>query len=213
MAQLGFSTHATDSKNDSKFIFGAPGVAEWKGAIAIDELIEDRIKINRRRRSISLRDKITISSPLFWTLHEQNNTFFGYSVTSAHFNGTNELLYAASAPRANNLFGEVIIFRMTNSTYTKFAKLYTFLGHEIGEYFGYAMVTDDFDNDGLSDIAISAPLHSSGGRVYVYLNRGDLQFEEQNQILRGDLKAGIQSQFGISMSKLGDINRDGYGGE
>ena len=47
-----------------------------------------------------------------------------------------------------------------------------FVGDQIGAYFGYSLATGDFNGDGLSDLAIGAPLYSSAelyenGRVYV----------------------------------------------
>ena len=48
-----------------------------------------------------------------------------------------------------------------------------FVGDQIGAYFGYSLATGDFNGDGLSDLAIGAPLYSSdaefyeNGRVYV----------------------------------------------
>ena len=48
----------------------------------------------------------------------------------------------------------------------------SFLGDQIGAYFGYALAAGDFNGDGLADLAIGAPLYSvdgkyENGRVYV----------------------------------------------
>lgn len=57
----------------------------------------------------------------------------------------------------------------------------TFYGSQMGEYFGYALLTEDFNNDNLPDLAVAAPLHSNNatdetGAVYIYINRGDVSF-------------------------------------
>ena len=45
----------------------------------------------------------------------------------------------------------------------------------MGEYFGYTLLVEDFNNDGFPDLAVSAPLFSKDkehehGAVYIYLN-------------------------------------------
>lgn len=46
----------------------------------------------------------------------------------------------------------------------------TLLGMQIGEYFGYSILANDFDNDGLDDIIVSAPMHGTTGIVYYFSN-------------------------------------------
>jgi FG-GAP repeat len=55
-----------------------------------------------------------------------------------------------------------------------------FTGTQIGEYFGYAVMADDFNDDGLPDLVISAPFHHQtngyeSGAVYVYKNKGNVR--------------------------------------
>lgn len=42
---------------------------------------------------------------------------------------------------------------------------------QIGEYFGYSILANDFDNDGLDDIIVSAPMHGTTGIVYYLSNK------------------------------------------
>lgn len=69
-------------------------------------------------------------------------------------------------------------------------------GSQIGEYFGSAVLAIDLNNDLLDDLLVGAPFYNtqpdmiarSGdeGKVYVYLNRGDVRnflFKTINQII------------------------------
>lgn len=54
-----------------------------------------------------------------------------------------------------------------------------FRGKQFGEYFGYAVLAEDINDDGLTDVIVSAPQHSiSGsfddGAIYVFLNQGNV---------------------------------------
>lgn len=86
----------------------------------------------------------------------------------------------------------------------------------MGEYFGYALVAEDFDNDGYTDLAISAPFHSYGdegfdnGAVYIYKNNGGSAFD-LDSTLRPTY--ALNGRFGTALSKVGDINNDGYNGK
>ena len=84
---------------------------------------------------------------------------------------------------------------------------------QMGEYFGYTIITEDFDADGFTDIAVGAPFNSfdqfyDNGAVYIYKN--------QNGVFKLDyaLKTEYQlsGRFGTTLSKIGDINNDGYKG-
>ncbi|XP_049542746.1 integrin alpha-PS3-like [Anopheles darlingi] len=144
------------------------------------------------------------------------NSYFGYAVSSGQFVKNESVLYVASAPRAEHGLGLVLIFDYVEQkglNETVLQKRRLFAGHQLGEYFGYALLTEDFNNDGLADLAIAAPMHSrtkdfDNGVVYVYQNKGGLSFELQATLSSSYAFGG---RFGTSLGKLGDINRDGYG--
>lgn len=103
-------------------------------------------------------------------------SYLGYAVASAQFNKlTNDkTYYVASSPRA--ISGEIKIYDISN---TFFHLKKSIVGTQIGEYFGYALLVEDFNNDGLPDLAVSAPMHSvnkeyDNGAVYIYLNQGNV---------------------------------------
>lgn len=85
----------------------------------------------------------------------------------------------------------------------------------MGEYFGYALICEDFNADGFTDIAIAAPLHSRGGAsfengaVHIYRNI-DGKFSELHTTLRSEYE--LNGRFGTTISRIGDINRDGFNG-
>lgn len=118
-------------------------------------------------------------------LDRNDHTYFGYAVSSI-VNSPDEILYVASAPRNKDYIGEVFVFDLINSN-NPLAPLETKLGvhsrlsgTQMGEYFGYAIVCEDFNNDGFEDIAVSAPMNKNDdksydrGIVYVFMNDGDV---------------------------------------
>jgi FG-GAP repeat len=123
-----------------------------------------------------------VPNPIHFQLPD--DSYFGYAVSSGYFYGvgSTKLLYVASAPQANLQTGEVHIFDIINlSSFPNSEKAikshFRFGGHQIGEYFGYTLLTEDFDGDGFPDLAISAPFHSKdreeeNGVVYIYKNEG-----------------------------------------
>lgn len=233
--QLGFSVHITDDSEE--ILYGAPGVANWKGSVFVNRVVEDQLPgLNKRsiddvphriRRQNRFRNAIVSSNPHTW--NNGDDTYFGFATTSANFYRSNDVghenyktLYVASAPRANDLTGQVYIFNYEDGQGEldqKFKRFYTFDGHQMGESFGYSLITEDFNGDGLVDIAIGAPFYKTtqfdDGRVYVYLNLGDLRFQDPPTVLEGTYNSDEvnHAQFGMTMAKIGDINRDGYGGE
>lgn len=98
---------------------------------------------------------------------------------------------------------------------TTIKKYHTFSGVQFGEYFGYSLLTEDFDNDGFADLAIGAPFNSidgtnENGAVYVFKNLGS----SSNFVLHAKLQTEyeLSGRFGTTMTKIGDINMDGFKG-
>lgn len=205
--EAGFSIHVPD--NSEEVLIGAPGIYNWRGSLI------------RQRLDNSPPEVI---DPSYTNL--QDDSYFGYAISSAYFlgPGTNRLLYIASAPQAEKQSGRVYIFDIVQTlsrlvdkkfmeeydTTIKFHK--TFESTQFGEYFGYTVLTEDFNNDDLPDVAIGAPMYSRNmyfehGVVYIFLNKGKLKFEDPI-LLQSEYE--LNSRFGASTSKIGDINLDGY---
>lgn len=95
--------------------------------------------------------------------------------------------------------------------------LYEFFSQQMGEYFGYALVAEDFNGDTFMDLAIAAPFHKKGsdrydnGVVYIYQNLEGKSFELY-AILGSDYELN-GGRFGTTISKIGDINEDGFNGK
>lgn len=223
--EQGLSVHITDDSEE--ILIGAPGVFNWRGTV-----IRYRRQVNEDMGGLSRRDGrqkeqerpkrqiisyvTDVPNPYFTSL--EDDSYFGYAVSSGFFQDNTKLLYVASAPQMRVQTGEVYIFDIINAdTFreTQIKILYTFPGQQQGEYFGYALLTEDFNGDGLPDLAISAPMHSKNseqenGVVYIYLNEGKLSFNLQN-VLSTNYELG--GRFGISLAKVGDLNMDGYNGQ
>lgn len=231
--EQGISVHITE--NNEEILIGAPGVFVWKGTVirykakplndigGLSRRDEEGAEVPRLQRQRKQTDRMEyrsdVPNPIFW--NQDDNSMFGYAVSSGYFDGrgSNKLLYVASAPQANLQQGEVYIFDIVDhyAATDKTIKIYyTFSGTQFGEYFGYSLITEDFDNDGFTDIAIGAPYHSrdgsfENGAVYIYHNDGSSSAFTWQTILQ--TKYAASGRFGTTMSKIGDINEDGYNGK
>lgn len=167
--ESGFSVHVTEDQN--QIISGCPGVAKWKGSINQFDFYYKRHYDGYQ----GIVPDVTLVSTK--TLHE--DSYFGYAITSGKFlrPKSDFLFYVSSAPR-KNYEGRVFIFYHENYEY----KIYhTLKGDQYGSYFGYAIVCDDFNNDGKPDLAVSAPLftedgYHENGAVYIYLNQAPNEY-------------------------------------
>jgi len=171
MGEVGLSAHVTD--DNSRFLIGAPGIDNWKGGVILHQ--RKRKSIRRIMREINPEDYeplILESGP--WGA--QSDSYFGYAVSSGYFSIGNRstLLYVATAPQANHSYGEAYIFDVSRKN---MRRIHVFKGKQLGEYFGYSVLVEDLNGDGLADVVISAPLHARGdsydnGAIYVFINKG-----------------------------------------
>ncbi|XP_053674657.1 integrin alpha-PS3-like [Anopheles nili] len=219
--EQGFSLHVTD--DGTEVLIGAPGIMDWRGTVlryrqrptfgfAPSEVNGNVFRDTLWRRRIT--HETVVPDPVHSNV--PHNAYFGYAVSSGRFLGTQQMLYVASAPQARGQHGEVLLFDYAdNETLheTVILRYRTFVGEQLGEYFGYALLTEDFNGDGLPDLAIGAPMHSrtrehDNGAVYIQLNAGELSFELQGKLTSAYELGG---RFGTSLGRIGDLNGDGFG--
>lgn len=217
--QQGFSVHLT--QNSEEILMGAPGIFNWKGSVIRYRPRYKRNSNTAKAGKVSSNNRMEyvsdVINPLLAGIND--DSYLGYAVTSAYFAGSESyrLLYVASAPQAVDQTGKVYIFdyidTQNNFVRDKTMKIYReFESQQMGEYFGYCLLAEDINNDGYPDLLIGAPMHSKNsyfenGAVYVYINTGKISFELQTLLTSEYLFGG---RFGTSMSKLGDLNHDGY---
>ncbi|KAG4071617.1 hypothetical protein HA402_011771 [Bradysia odoriphaga] len=231
--ELGLSVHVTE---DNTILIGAPGVFNWKGTVVRFSSKSQDGSGGLSRRDVSGKSTIhkrdamyydtDVPNPGLWS--QSNDSYFGYAVSSGYFEGVDlkNILYVGSAPQANGQKGEVYIFDIVPvgapvfSTEKTIKVYHTFSSEQMGEYFGYALVSEDFNGDKFCDIAIAAPFNAKkdsyeNGAVYIYENLGETASGKWSagfslkSILRSDIESA-GGRFGMAISKIGDINQDGF---
>ncbi|CAB1338454.1 unnamed protein product, partial [Coregonus sp. 'balchen'] len=111
-------------------------------------------------------------------------SYLGYAVTAGHFSSPNFIDVAAGAPQHSG-GGKVYIFRIDGGS---LVKIFQASGKMMGSYFGSSLCAVDLNRDGLSDLLVGAPMHSTlrdEGQVSVYLSKGNGVMEEA-ELLNGD---------------------------
>ncbi|XP_065366489.1 integrin alpha-PS2 isoform X2 [Calliphora vicina] len=193
--QAGFSA-AASGEGDRLYV-GAPGSWYWQGQTYSYDVTRPENQVYSTAESSSADD----------------DSYLGYSMITGDFNGDRSEDIAIGMPRGAGLLGKIVVnkWNMVN--------IFNITGRQIGEYFGYAMTTSDVDGDGLDDLIIGAPMYSEPGnaegkydvgRVYILLqsSTNDATRWSTEHIRDG---FNTKGRFGLSLTTLGDINRDGYG--
>ncbi|XP_056410142.1 integrin alpha-L-like, partial [Hyla sarda] len=182
MSSAGFSAAVTQGRR----ILGDPGIFEWSGGIL----------------DVSEEDKLIYMSQI----EEDKYGYLGYSINLLHT--TNGLFCVVGSPRFQYV-GLVTVLK-ESAKETKWKKIDSVLGKQVGSYFGAEIAVSDLDQDGVTDLVlISAPHHYElrwSGEVSVY------RFTEKlNCIVTLHGEPGhLHSQFGAAVSSLGDLDGDGY---
>ncbi|XP_075168325.1 integrin alpha-PS3-like [Haematobia irritans] len=194
-AELGFSAHI--AADGEQFVIGAPGISNWRGSVI------------RYHTDKKILRQILTPNPKFFI--KAADSYFGYAVGSGYFDFKNRdrLMYVASAPRGNEQSGEAYIYDYHFPS--KIDKHYVCRGLQFGEYFGYAVLAEDINGDGVTDVIISAPQYATDeshddGAIYVFINLGNFNFDRK--LIVSPILGG--GRFGTTLTSLGDIDLDGF---
>ncbi|KAM8933367.1 integrin alpha-4 isoform 2-T2 [Pelodytes ibericus] len=183
--QAGISTFYLEDK----IVMGAPGSFYWTGSVFVYDTTTNKI----------------------FSYVDQNNTvkfgsYLGYSVGVGHFHARHSYEIIGGAPQQEQI-GKAYVFGLRG---TQLVILFEVAGKKIGSYFGASVCAADLNGDGLSDLLVGAPMQSTireEGRVFVYMNTGNVMEELKFDLYGSDLYA---ARFGESITNLGDIDNDGF---
>ncbi|XP_035732540.1 integrin alpha-8-like isoform X2 [Vespa mandarinia] len=187
MGQLGFSADMRYfvNKSDLSVVLGSPGIFNWKGSTVL--LTES----TSGYRQIIIPNNKNIYMDI---------NYLGYSTTSGFYFSKQELLFASSSPRSNNMKGYVIIYSFPKYSGKTIDISNTLNGYQYGEYFGASLASCDLNNDDKDDLIVGAPLWTKD------MDEGRNNFMKKQEI-DGNVSGG---RFGSSITCLGDIDYDGY---
>uniref|UniRef100_A0A1I8NLC9 Uncharacterized protein n=1 Tax=Stomoxys calcitrans TaxID=35570 RepID=A0A1I8NLC9_STOCA len=216
--QAGFSAAAT--ANGDRLYIGAPGSWYWQGqsySVSPNATFPYKPPFYQPFGTGGQTYSQDVTRPenqVYSTAESSSSdddSYLGYSMVSGHFNGDGIEDVAIGMPRGAGLLGKIVVnqWNMVN--------IFNITGRQIGEYFGYALATSDVDGDGFDDLIIGAPMYSEHGntegkydvgRVYILLQKRGAERWSVEHIRDG---YNTKGRFGLALTTLGDINRDGYG--
>ncbi|ROT83339.1 hypothetical protein C7M84_023482 [Penaeus vannamei] len=142
-------------------------------------------------------------------------SYGSYSVGLGEFDGVPGEDVVVGVPRGPNPAG-VLTGQIALYTHN-LVPLHNISGYQLGAYFGYCLGVVDFNNDGLDDIIVGSPMYTDYndremkyevGRVHVLLQNNQHRFR-RIVTYTGEVSKG---RFGLSVTALGDINKDGFQG-
>ena len=211
VCQLGVAAHFVDREdsedsngNDGDLaLFGAPGCFTWRGNV-----FGQKVGTHSSRSVAVNKD----------TKNEfSKHGHMGQAVTSGRF-FAGRVYHVSGAPNAGTSAdgsrpGEIYFFeRISSKNLFEPEESYTIRGERFGAGFGYSLAALDANGDATPDLLVGAPFYDGGktgrgGAVYLYLSKNrNLDRYRPVKILGREL----ESQFGLAVTALGDLNHDGY---
>ncbi|ODM98323.1 Integrin alpha-4 [Orchesella cincta] len=207
-AEYGFTSHATTLSN-SLFI-GAPSARRWAGMYLEHQ--------NENPRARYVRNDPIIHNAQGNIPGVESHSLLGYAITSGKIQ--RDEYVAVGAPRAQNLFGAVVI----TGSQSSIRRL--IIGRQFGSYFGYSLATVNLDGNG-DKLLVGAPMRTldfnsllgfSTGSVLIFDIDANLQSRLMSEHFVSVCKVFIPessnlvgsrgARFGSAIVNLGDINND-----
>ena len=210
VCQLGVAAHFVDREdsedsngNGDLALFGAPGCFTWRGNV-----FGQKVGTHSSRSVAVNKDTKNGFS---------KHGHMGQAVTSGRF-FAGRVYHVSGAPNAGTSAdgsrpGEIYFFeRISSKNLFEPEESYTIRGERFGAGFGYSLASLDANGDATPDLLVGAPFYDGGktgrgGAVYLYLSKNrNLDRYLPVKILGREL----ESQFGLAVTSLGDLNHDGY---
>jgi formylmethanofuran dehydrogenase subunit C len=136
---------------------------------------------------------------------ETTNNYFGNSLTAGDFNADGKTDLAVGAWGYTTNTGRIYIFTSQNGQMNTNVSL---TGETTSNYFGWSLISGDFNADGKTDLAVGATGYSTNtGRTYLFYNDGSIPTTAATAdvIITGETTS---NSFGYSLTS-GDFNADG----
>ncbi|XP_044263954.1 integrin alpha-PS3-like isoform X2 [Tribolium madens] len=217
-AQGGAGISAHMPVKEKHLVLGAPGVFNWDGTSILykdsdhQSPVASRLQ-NKKQRYADIDEFSTLNvANAMLTSQTVAYDLLGYATTSGYFYRKSQLLYVTAAPRSDYK-GQVLIYKFEEHPERPLDVKETKFGQQFGEYFGGSLTAGDINGDGLDDLVVGAPFHTTGkfneGKVYVFLgsSSGSLRVPKRESILG----RSTNGQFGSTVQFLGDVDHDGFG--
>ncbi|VDN59548.1 unnamed protein product [Dracunculus medinensis] len=212
--------------DESMVITGLPGAKKWTGGVFSRYYPKDIFAMNLDRWTMGVEPKYHGVRSKF-----QGHDYLGFSVNHGRFGfwfEDDENSTIVSGATRYNQTGAVTFLPFRRSHpfgspeshhLTLTDDSFMLLGTQLGSSFGYSIEVNDLNNDGFDDLLIGAPFEymenteqQYGGAVYIFFSSGKKRSKHENsKVFLEPIKIrgpDIYSQFGLSITSLGNIDDD-----
>ncbi|RUS81409.1 hypothetical protein EGW08_010847 [Elysia chlorotica] len=203
---------------DDALVMGAPGSVFWSGSVFMVN-ITDVPGASSTEKISPYKEPLGVK-PGEQAAPTQAYTYNGYAVAMGRFDASKKMYYVSGAPKSGK--GTIVFFTATAGDTLRYEEPHVIEGTRDFAGFGSSMIAVDLNNDGYDDLIVGAPYYykrNHGGAIYVYLGgpkmiTADSPFTEIVSRDMGEEECLVlqceHARFGMSLTGLGDINKDGF---